>query len=252
MQKTIIPFVRKSLEVMDTLFTIFESKLSLPPGTLLNSHSPSEPSGSEARTIKMLPRKLDPTSGNHLLLKDKENMKVAHGAHTDFGSLSFLHNRLGGLQVLPRGSSNIEEDWVYVRPIIGHAICNIGDTLTLYSGGILKSSLHRVVPPPGEQGAHERWSVVFFSRPGFGQDLRALGEESEVVRGAVGRMGGEERKRYEPGATSGEWYTRRMVNLRIKNRTVSGFVCFFYFSLFFLVFFLVFFYTFFGCTIWGY
>ena len=174
----------------------------------------------------MLPRKLDPTSGNHLLLKDKENMKVAHGAHTDFGSLSFLHNRLGGLQVLPRGSSNIEEDWVYVRPIIGHAICNIGDTLTLYSGGILKSSLHRVVPPPGEQGAHERWSVVFFSRPGFGQDLRALGEESEVVRGAVGRMGGEERKRYEPGATSGEWYTRRMVNLRIKNRTVSEFVLF--------------------------
>ena len=159
-------------------------------------------------------------------MKDKENMKVAHGAHTDFGSLSFLHNRLGGLQVLPRGSSNIEEDWVYVRPIIGHAICNIGDNLTLYSGGILKSSLHRVVPPPGEQGAHERWSVVFFSRPGFGQDLRALGEESEVVRGAVEGMGGEERKRYEPGATSGEWYTRRMVNLRIKNRTVSGFVLF--------------------------
>lgn len=72
---------------------------------------------------------------------------------------SFLHNRLGGLQVLPPGSST----WYYVKvmylrrtctrqsltstlqPIPGHAICNIGDALNIFSGGILRSNIHRVV-----------------------------------------------------------------------------------------------------------
>ena len=82
---------------------------------------------------------------------------------------SFLHNRLGGLQVLPPGS----DKWLYVKvsgalphiahtltslaqPLPGHGICNVGDALALFSGGILRSNLHRVVcvlasspsPPP--------------------------------------------------------------------------------------------------------
>ncbi len=36
---------------------------------------------------------------------------MAIGAHTDFGSLSLLHNRLGGLQVLPPGYT----EWQYVK-----------------------------------------------------------------------------------------------------------------------------------------
>jgi len=71
-------------------------------------------------------------------------------------------NRLGGLQVLvPNGGSG---EWKYVKvisfrnstglpskqparvqPIPGYAICNIGDTLSILSGGILKSAVHRVV-----------------------------------------------------------------------------------------------------------
>lgn len=33
----------------------------------------------------------------------------------------------------------------YEQPIPGHAICNIGDALSIFSGGLLKSNLHRVV-----------------------------------------------------------------------------------------------------------
>ena len=72
---------------------------------------------------------------------------------------SFLHNRLGGLQVLPPGS----DKWFYIKvralphvlflsadvhmpkPLPGHAICNIGDSLNIFSGGILRSNIHRVV-----------------------------------------------------------------------------------------------------------
>jgi hypothetical protein len=32
-----------------------------------------------------------------------------------------------------------------LKPLAGHAICNIGDALVLFSGGILRSNLHRVV-----------------------------------------------------------------------------------------------------------
>ena len=34
------------------------------------------------------------------------------------------------------------------QPLAGHAICNIGDALTVYSAGILRSNLHRVVSAP--------------------------------------------------------------------------------------------------------
>ena len=36
-------------------------------------------------------------------------------------------------------------DLGYEQPIPGHAICNIGDAMTIFSGGILRSNLHRVV-----------------------------------------------------------------------------------------------------------
>ena len=77
----------------------------------------------------------------------------------------FLHNRFGGLQVLPPGA----DDWKYVKvgqwfhsiqlpaawsswslvllfqPVPGHAICNLGDAMATFSAGVLRSNLHRVV-----------------------------------------------------------------------------------------------------------
>ncbi|THG98082.1 hypothetical protein EW145_g7484 [Phellinidium pouzarii] len=211
MESTIKPFVRKSLEVNNTVLSVFEKKLGLPAGVLLKYHALEEPSGSEARCIKNPPKRSVITAAQAA----QEKERVALGAHTDFGSLSFLHNRLGGLQVLPPGS----DDWQYVRPLPGHAICNVGDALTLFSGGILRSNLHRVVPPPGAQSAYARWSLVFFTRPGDNIHLHALAEESKAVKEVVERMTVEERKRFEPNATAKEWFARRVKNQRINNRT---------------------------------
>jgi len=98
MLNTIGPFVKKSNEINDTLIGIFNQRLGLPDGRLAALHRADEFSASEARVIK------SPAAG---FSKDR----MAIGAHTDFGSLSFLHNRLGGLQVLPPGIT----EWQYIK-----------------------------------------------------------------------------------------------------------------------------------------
>ncbi|KAH9918577.1 Clavaminate synthase-like protein [Epithele typhae] len=201
MESTIRPFVRKSLAVNMTLLNILNDRLGLPEGTLATRHKLEEPSGSEARTIKNPPRPNGMTEE-----------QAAIGAHTDFGSLSFLHNRLGGLQVMVPGTN----EWQYVRPIPGHAICNLGDAMAIFSGGILRSNLHRVVPPPKEQGKLERWSLVFFTRPGNSQVLRPLSEDCTMIAEAAAK---DTTGRLNTGSTSAEWFSRRIKNQRIKNRT---------------------------------
>jgi isopenicillin N synthase-like dioxygenase len=240
MESTITPFVRQSIAVNDVLLAVLNDRLGLPPGALADKHRMDEPSASETRVIKN-PR-------NQNMPPDK----VAIGAHTDFGSLvgifacfmclgltlcvkSFLHHqKLGGLQVLPPGT----EEWKYVKvrvlfvwlvhtrthpprcqPLPGHAICNVGDALAIFSGGILRSNLHRVVPPPGAQAAFERWSVVYFTRPGASQALEPLADRSALIADAAARA---EPGRFATGATAGEWFARRIKNQRIANRKVCG------------------------------
>ncbi|KAF8646252.1 hypothetical protein AX16_007309 [Volvariella volvacea WC 439] len=213
MKGTIAPFIKKALDVNDTILDIFNDRLGLPKNALKRRHQMDEWSGSEARCIKNPPRKATE-------IEQGGDVRQAIGSHTDFGSLSFLHNRLGGLQVLPPGY----DEWQYVRPLPGHAICNVGDAVSLFSGGILKSNLHRVVPPPGLQGAYERWSLVYFTRPGNSVVLRALVDESPIIAEAVTKAqqaaesGGENLTNFETGSTAAEWFARRIKYQRISNR----------------------------------
>ncbi|KAF8871423.1 Clavaminate synthase-like protein [Gymnopilus junonius] len=201
MESTVKPFIEKSLAVNNTLMDILNDKLGLKKGRLLEFYTNEEFSGSEARIIRNPPM--------------SDTQKIALGSHTDFGSLSFLHNRQGGLQVLPPGS----ETWQYVEPIANHAICNVGDSLAIFSGGILRSNLHRVIPPPSTQANTVRWSLVFFSRPGNSSVLRALVEGSDKIANAVASSKeGEDGKKFDTGSTAEEWFARRIKNQRIANR----------------------------------
>jgi isopenicillin N synthase-like dioxygenase len=101
MATAVKPFTLKASAVNDTLIEVFNNKLELPEGALAERHKATEVSYSEARTIKR-----PATEG-----KQEE---IAIGGHTDFGSLSFLVNRLGGLQVLVPGT----QDWQYVKVIV--------------------------------------------------------------------------------------------------------------------------------------
>ncbi|KAI9448422.1 Clavaminate synthase-like protein [Lactarius indigo] len=186
--------VHRSMEVNQTLIDVLNDRLGLPPGYLAKLHVPEGHGGSEASCIKKTPAPtLEPPD------------KAAIGAHTDYESLSFLHNRLGGLQVLP-----------LVRTSGRHAICNLGDAMVIFSAEILHSNLHRVVPPPEAQASFDCWLLVFFARPGKSVPYAPLTKESTLITEAAARA---PEGRYATGSTAGEWFRRRIQYQRIKNQT---------------------------------
>lgn len=72
-------------------------------------------------------------------------------------------------------------------------------------------------PPPGEQSKYARWSLVYFTRPGNSVLLDALVKESPMIAAAVAK---HPEKNFQTGATSYEWFSRRIKYQRIKNRKV--------------------------------
>lgn len=154
---------------MLAILSHLNTHLKLAPNTLYSLHRLTEPSGDQIRIIKAPPQ---PPS----------DLRTALGKHTDFGSVTILFNRLGGLQILPPPALVPEgrgPEWTYVRPLPGHCIVNLGDAMTKFTNGLLRSNIHRVVSPPGEQAKETRWSVVYFSRPEDEVVLRRL--ESDVI-----------------------------------------------------------------------
>lgn len=80
------------------------------------------------------------------------------GEHTDYGLLTLLaQDSIGGLQVkTPHG-------WIEAPPIDGTLVCNIGDMLDRLTGGVYRSTPHRVLNASGKS----RMSFPFFFDPGF-------------------------------------------------------------------------------------
>jgi isopenicillin N synthase-like dioxygenase len=133
-----------------------------------------------------------------------DDRRMALGEHTDFGSVTILFNRLGGLQVLPPGQ---DTEWCYVRPLPGHAIVNLGDAIVKFTNGLLRSNIHRVVSPPGIQGDSTRYSLVYFSRPEDDVILKRLDGSKVVPPLADGEQ--------EEVINSKDWIIRRALGKRV-------------------------------------
>ncbi|MCJ1395457.1 hypothetical protein MMC18_008343 [Xylographa bjoerkii] len=195
-------YIHSSHSILSALLTHLNLHLHLLPGTLTSLHRLTGPSGDQVRLLKAPPQ--DPSAAQPAL-----------GAHTDFGSLTLLFNRVGGLQVLPPPSSPDQQpEWLFVRPLPGCAIVNLGDAMSKFTGGLLRSNIHRVLPAPGEQAKVAKYSVVYFSRP-----------EDEVLLKRLG--GGDVIPELEDGETeeavpSKEWVLRRALGRRVGGNVEEG------------------------------
>lgn len=87
------------------------------------------------------------------------------GEHTDYGLLTLLaQDENGGLQVrTPNG-------WIEAPPIEGALVCNIGDMLDRLTGGVYRSTPHRVRNVSG----NSRLSFPFFFDPGWNAEIVPL------------------------------------------------------------------------------
>lgn len=145
---------------------------------------------------------------------DASDEDVRAGAHSDYGSITMLFRLKGqaGLEILTR-----DKTWVPVPvsppgtesdagpPIL----VNIGDLLSYWTNGLLRSTVHRVVFPgpgkgivDGETAAEPRYSMAFFCHPVSTTPL--LPVPSERVRDFVPSAA-------ENGDVSGNPYADRKV-----------------------------------------
>jgi isopenicillin N synthase-like dioxygenase len=80
------------------------------------------------------------------------------GEHTDYGLLTILRqDTAGGLEVHSQGG------WVSAPPVEGSFVCNLGDMLERMTGGLYRSTPHRVRNTSRE----ERISMAFFFDPAW-------------------------------------------------------------------------------------
>jgi len=83
------------------------------------------------------------------------------GSHEDINLITLLvGSSADGLEVLDK-----EGDWIPVRAHAQNLTVNVGDMLQNLTGGILRSTTHRVVLPPGPQRNQSRYSLPFFLHP---------------------------------------------------------------------------------------
>ncbi len=87
------------------------------------------------------------------------------GEHTDYGLLTILkQDESGGLQV------KSQSRWIEALPIPGSLVCNIGDMLDRLTGGLYRSTPHRV----RNVGGRDRLSFPFFFDPNFNAEVEPL------------------------------------------------------------------------------
>jgi isopenicillin N synthase-like dioxygenase len=196
-------FFHRAHSSICTVFSHLDTHLGLPPGTLASTCPLDKRSATALRMLLTRPQPII-------------DHRVAFAGHTDVGLITMLFNIIGGLQVLPAGVENKNENWQYIKPRPGCALINLADTLMERTGGVLCSALHRVVTPPGEQGNHVRRSLAYLVRC-----------ENE---GSMKRLEGSGVPPLEEGENDqlmsvkewAEWRVRQIMNGEVKPQTMGG------------------------------
>jgi isopenicillin N synthase-like dioxygenase len=151
----------------------------------------------------------------------EDTQSIRAGAHSDYGSLTLLFRLPGqsGLQLLTPTNTWVD---VPVSPpsTISSAppiLVNIGDLLSYWTNGLLKSTVHRVT----FSGGQERYSMAYFCHPLDEARLEAV--PSKVIEG-VGEKGREElgRQRERLGVSGDEGIITAKEHLERRLRVTYG------------------------------
>ncbi|KAG8157613.1 hypothetical protein KVR01_012655 [Diaporthe batatas] len=95
--------------------------------------------------------------------------QLGSSAHTDFGAITLLlQDDHAGLEVKDVGTG----EWVGVPPKRDAYVVNMGDMISRITGGLYKSSIHRVINRQKE----DRYSIVYFFDGNIDYKLRLLDE----------------------------------------------------------------------------
>ncbi|KJZ72349.1 hypothetical protein HIM_08275 [Hirsutella minnesotensis 3608] len=159
---TIKQFIEQSHGVVDVVALQLERQLGLQPGAISSLSPLHEASDTSIRLLHAQPQSA------------KHREFITLGGHTDIDTITLLFNVVGGMQILPMGEERTGDKWLYVQPAPGHVIINFGDTLVEWTGGLLRTSLHRVVAAPGPQSSVIRRSVAYLQRPRASASMRRL------------------------------------------------------------------------------
>ena len=97
------------------------------------------------------------------LQRPPEPDQLRIGEHTDYGSLTLLHQRdaVGGLEVCLDGC------WTPIAPLADSFVVNIGDLMARWTNDRWISTLHRVQNPTTGGPASRRLSLPFFCQPNY-------------------------------------------------------------------------------------
>ncbi|GIZ37150.1 hypothetical protein CKM354_000060800 [Cercospora kikuchii] len=154
--QSIIDFENACFELCQKILTHFATALSISQDWFTSRHDISKgPAGSVFRFLYYP----EQTAQN-------DEVDIRAGAHSDYGSITCLFQLPGqpGLEIkTPSG------DWapVPVNPLGKEGplpiLVNIGDLLEDWTGGLLKSTVHRVVFP--KERAGDRYSMAYFCHP---------------------------------------------------------------------------------------
>ena len=198
-------FFHHAHAVIKVIVSHLDKQLDLAPGTLAALSPLDKQSDTSLRLLLSHPQEV------------VENHRITLGGHTDIGTITLLFHVAGGLQILPTGSENANSNWRYIRPECGCALINLGDTIVEWTGGVLRSSLHRVVTGPGEQAHVARQSLAYLVRPEHNSSMRRLKGGKIIPPLAEGEE--EETRSVSDWAA---WRTKQIINGQLKPQTRGG------------------------------
>jgi len=158
-------------ELGNRLMSLFARGLGLPPGFFADQTGQCP---NALRAVNYPARDIAALPG-----------QLRAGAHTDYGTLTILRqDAVGGLEVLgPDGR------WAGVASVPGAFVINIGDLMARWTNDRWRSTLHRVVDPPGPAAVTaRRQSMPYFQNANWSAEITCL----------PGCLAPGEKPRYEP------------------------------------------------------